>query len=137
MRSDDRAATWSVLPVPDTGLFAIPYLSAVAPADPSTVYVRVHGQGQDRLLVSSNGGRGWQRVLEGRAVMAGFALSPDGTELAIGFGLPPRPRNVDCDQLGIWKAPTGDCRSPYCSFLAHAYAERGNASIGRRQKRLT
>ena len=58
--------------------------------------------------MSSNGGRDWQRVLEGRAVMAGFALSPDGTELAIGFGLPARPRNIDCERLGIWKAPTRD-----------------------------
>ncbi|MCG8557205.1 MAG: hypothetical protein MJD61_18255, partial [Proteobacteria bacterium] len=108
LRSNDRAATWSVLPVPHTGLFGLPYLSAVAPADPNTVYVRVYGQGHDRLLVSSNGGHDWKNVLDGRAVMAGFALSPDGSELAIGFGLPPRPRNIDCDRLGIWRASTSD-----------------------------
>ncbi|MCG8554174.1 MAG: hypothetical protein MJD61_02625, partial [Proteobacteria bacterium] len=110
LRSNDGAVTWTVLPIMDTGPQAIPFLSAVARNDPDTVYVRIRSVKADRLLVSSDAGRSWRRVLEGKAVMAGFALSPDGTQLAIGFGLPERRRTVDCSRLGLWKASTHDLR---------------------------
>ena len=110
LRTHDGAVSWKALPIMDTGPTAIPFLSAVAPNDPDTVYVRIRSAKADRLLVSSDAGRSWRRVLEGKAVMAGFALSPDGTELAIGFGLPERRRTVDCTRLGLWKASTRDLR---------------------------
>ncbi|MCG8556841.1 MAG: hypothetical protein MJD61_16385 [Proteobacteria bacterium] len=115
LRSDDRAASWTLFSIPGTGLRSRPYFSAVAPNDPDTIYVRVHASemdrellsAPDRLLVSGNGGRTWRSVLEGTGVMAGFALSPDGSELAIGFGLAERSR-VRSDAIGIWKASTRD-----------------------------
>ena len=108
LRSDDGAVRWTVLPVPDTGSRAIPFFTSVALDDPDTLYVRIRAAKADRLLVSSDGGRSWRSVLEGKAVMAGFALSPDGTQLAVGFGLPERPVGIDCEVLGIWKASTKD-----------------------------
>ncbi|MCG8554728.1 MAG: hypothetical protein MJD61_05480, partial [Proteobacteria bacterium] len=108
LRSDDGAVTWTLLPIPDTGPARVPFFTAVAASDPSTIYVRVRDLRRDRLLVSTNGGQVWRSVLEGKAVMAGFALSPDGTELAIGFGEPPFRSAIDCEVLGIWKASTQD-----------------------------
>ncbi|MCG8555660.1 MAG: hypothetical protein MJD61_10295, partial [Proteobacteria bacterium] len=108
LRTDNGGVGWTLLPIAGTGPQAVPFFTAVAPHDRDTIYVRVRGSNRDRLLVSSNGGQSWRSVLEGRAVMAGFALSPEGTEVAIGFGLPDRPGLVDCAALGIWKASTGD-----------------------------
>ena len=85
LRSDNGAVSWTQLPIMNTGPQAIPFLSAVAANDPDTVYVRVRAVKGDRLLVSSDGGSSWRNVLDGNAVMAGFALSPDGAQLAIGF----------------------------------------------------
>ncbi|MCG8555144.1 MAG: hypothetical protein MJD61_07630, partial [Proteobacteria bacterium] len=108
LRTDNGGVGWTLLPIADTGPQAVPFFTAVAPNDRDTIYVRVRGSNRDRLLVSSSGGQSWRSVLEGRAVMAGFALSPDGTQVAVGFGLPDRPGLVDCSALGIWKASTRD-----------------------------
>ncbi|MCG8556892.1 MAG: hypothetical protein MJD61_16655, partial [Proteobacteria bacterium] len=70
LRSDDGAVRWTVLPVPDTGSRAIPFFTSVALDDPDTLYVRIRAAKADRLLVSSDGGRSWRSVLEGKAVMA-------------------------------------------------------------------
>ena len=87
-RSDDGGATFtsSKLNLP-AGEHA--YIGAVDPVDPDVVYLRkrcsmpgpdAHG----RVLVTRDGAATWQEVWNGRGDVAGFALSPDGTKLAVG-----------------------------------------------------
>ena len=110
-RSDDGGVTWSTLPIAGTDSSHVPYLSAVSPSNPDVLYVRVQGSDDDVLLQSLDGGKSWQERLRGRAMMAGFALSPDGSQIAIGFGRPLLPRQktvIDCSLLGVWIASTQD-----------------------------
>ncbi len=88
-KSDDRGATWERIDVDLKGAKA-PYLAAVDPADPDRVYVRVDGDSPDgvaladRLLVSDDGAKTWREVGGTVGDMFGFALSPDGSKVAIG-----------------------------------------------------
>jgi photosystem II stability/assembly factor-like uncharacterized protein len=88
LASDDRGQSWQAHPI---ALYsALPmYLSAVAPADPDTLYVRVDDGTSDHLIVSRDGGLSFVEVSSIPTEMLGFALSPDGSQLAIGGpGLP-------------------------------------------------
>jgi photosystem II stability/assembly factor-like uncharacterized protein len=82
LASDDRGQSWQAHPI---ALYsALPmYLSAVAPADPDTLYVRVDDT-SDHLLVSHDGGVSFVEVLTVPGEMLGFALSPDGSRVAAG-----------------------------------------------------
>ena len=42
----------------------------------------------DALLYSGDGGATWTEVFRSRAKLFGFALSPDGSEVLIGYGDP-------------------------------------------------
>lgn len=82
-RSDDNTS-WSRAEVPlsdgEKGLF----LSAIDPQDPDLLYARTSGGAQDRLLVSSDGGASFSELTRVDGPMLGFALSPDGSQVAIG-----------------------------------------------------
>lgn len=81
--SDDRGESWQARPI--TPYPALPmYLSAVAPADPDTLYVRVDDNPSDHLLISHDAGLSFAEVMGVPPEMLGFALSPDGSKLAIG-----------------------------------------------------
>lgn len=83
MASDDRGETWSARPIaPYTALPM--YLSAIDPADPDVLYVRVDDGTSDHLLVSRDGGGSFADVLTINGDMLGFALSPDGGQVAAG-----------------------------------------------------
>jgi hypothetical protein len=82
-RSDDRGKTWTRFDL-GTPPGQTPYIGAVDPADPDRVYARVDANPHDELHVSSDGGQTWSQVLTGEAEMLGFALSPDGSRLAVG-----------------------------------------------------
>ena len=81
--SDDRGASWAPRPI---GLYpTLPmYLSAIAPNDPDTLYVRVDDGSSDHLIVSRDAGQSFTDVLTIGADMLGFALSPDGSRVAAG-----------------------------------------------------
>ncbi len=93
--SNDRGKNWTPvdLPVPAG---SDPYIAAVHPTNADAVYVRTYqqfrtdaGSGirvKSRLLYSENGGANWREILTGDAPMLGFALSPDATEVLVGFG---------------------------------------------------
>jgi photosystem II stability/assembly factor-like uncharacterized protein len=81
--SDDTGQSWqsSLIPIYDT----LPmYISAVDPRDPDTLYVRADGAASDHLLVSHDRGKTWLDAFTLDAEMLGFALSPDGTRVAVG-----------------------------------------------------
>jgi hypothetical protein len=93
-RSDDRGVTWTSLPIAGADDQNLPYIGAIDPHDPDTVYVRIDGAPGDRLLVSHDGGQSWTKVFDGAGDLLGFALSPDGATVAVGG-----------DADGLWTAP--------------------------------
>lgn len=94
-RSDDRGATWQRFDIPQADDKHPPYLSAVDPNDPDVLYVRLDAAEGDLLVVSKDGGQTWEQIFEGTAGLLGFALSPDGTKVAVGG-----------DKDGLWMAPS-------------------------------
>ncbi|RYE86130.1 MAG: hypothetical protein EOO75_16110, partial [Myxococcales bacterium] len=85
MVSDDRGQTWTRHDVDLQGDKSV-YIAAVDPVDPDRVYLRTASldQAQDRLLLTTDAGQTVQQVGAVTGSMLGFALSPDGSRLAIG-----------------------------------------------------
>lgn len=89
-RSEDGGAHWTrttlELP-PGTGSL---FISAIAPDDPDRLWVRVPARGDTlgllpaRLLISEDKGETFRMLASTTKAMFGFALSPDGSELAYG-----------------------------------------------------
>lgn len=117
LRSRDRGETWQRLPVPMRIPDGASYIAAVHRTNPDILYLRtleyVDGatdrRAESSLLYTSDGGDSWREVLRGEAPMLGFALSPDGSELFVGFGDPSdRATTIDPTKLGLWHASTTD-----------------------------
>jgi hypothetical protein len=79
--SDDAGVTWRVHDSPG-GVDAV-YVSAVDPDDADRVYVRSYSP-QSNLYVSEDGARTWTTIFESAVPLLGFALSPDGRQIALG-----------------------------------------------------
>ncbi|MGK4005370.1 hypothetical protein WMF31_22265 [Sorangium sp. So ce1036] len=94
-RTSDRGATWERLDIPGSDDRHLPYIGAIDPADPDTLYVRLDGDPTDAVLVSRDGGESFTTVFESQGDLLGFALSPDGDAVIVGGGAD-----------GIWRAPT-------------------------------
>lgn len=82
LRSDDGGASWEQREVPvfDANV----YLSAVDPFDAARIYVRVERDPDDELLLSTDAGETYSSLIEINGGMLGFALSPDGSRIAVG-----------------------------------------------------
>lgn len=99
-RSSDRGQTWERFDIPGSDDTHLPFLSAIDPADPDVLYVRLDGasdmpgETSDALLVSKDGGQTWTTVFEGAGDLLGFALSPDGSTVVVGG-----------PDDGLWSAP--------------------------------
>lgn len=83
MVSDDAGQTWLARPIAPYSARPM-YLSAVDPGNPDMLYVRVDDGTSDHLLVSRDAGQSYTDVLTIAADMLGFALSPDGSQVAAG-----------------------------------------------------
>ncbi|HVZ88629.1 MAG TPA: hypothetical protein VHG72_16780 [Polyangia bacterium] len=79
--SDDGGASWTIHDSP-VGVDSV-YLSAVDPYDPDRVYLRSYFP-QGSLYISEDGANTWSLIDESDVPMTGFALSPDGEQLAVG-----------------------------------------------------
>ena len=79
--SDDGGVTWTAYDSPG-GVDAV-YVSAVDPDDADRVYVRSYSP-QSNLYVSEDGARTWTTIVESPVPLLGFALSPDGRQIAVG-----------------------------------------------------
>lgn len=113
LRSSDAGGSFesTVLPL-EPGEY--PYIAAVHPTDPDVLYVRtdtwttdVDGvvAANDALLYSEDGGRSFREIHREAAKLFGFALSPDGSQVLVGYGDPAEPsRVVDASALGIYRA---------------------------------
>ena len=88
MRSDDGGATFQSVDIPGTELQRLAYIAAVHPTQPDRVYLRVlddkDGLPITVIKMSADGGRTFQDVFTGTGELFGFAISPDGTEMAFG-----------------------------------------------------
>jgi photosystem II stability/assembly factor-like uncharacterized protein len=116
-RSDDAGHTWAAFPIPDAGSDELPYLAAIDARDPDRVFVRTDAlkdhQGQlepdDALLFSADGGETFTRVLSRRAKLLGFALSPDGETLLLGYGDPVLyAYTVEPQEVGLYRLRVAD-----------------------------
>jgi hypothetical protein len=114
-RSNDRGKHWQRLgwsglttPLPAATEL---YIAAVHPTNPDVVYVRTRYLSSERtitslLLYTSDGGASWKEIFRGSAPMMGFALSPDGTEAAVGLADPNNAElTVAPGALGLWRSP--------------------------------
>lgn len=94
-KSVDGGATWQMMIIPGSDNESGPYLGAIDPVDANRIYVRLATKVEvgGKLLVSSDGGVAWSTIFEGKGKLLGFALSPDGTKVAVGG-----------DMDGVWIA---------------------------------
>jgi hypothetical protein len=83
VRSVDGGATWETIEIPGSANDSGPYLAAVDPTDPDTLYIRLAGMG-GQLLVSNDAGDTTTKIFSAKGAITGFALSPDGSTLRIG-----------------------------------------------------
>jgi hypothetical protein len=114
--SDDAGASWSARPltVADGSGVSGLYIAAVSPTDPERVYLRVNRKSQaddgsttwdDSLLVSDDAGMTASERLRQQAALLGFALSPDGKTVLVGYGDPVvAPIVVNADAVGLYAA---------------------------------
>jgi len=83
LRSDDRGETWQRLPIsPRESLPA--FIAAVDPNDADRVYLRLDDSSADYLLVTEDAGATFREAFSFETEMLGFALSPDGRDVALG-----------------------------------------------------
>jgi photosystem II stability/assembly factor-like uncharacterized protein len=115
LRSSDGGRTWTKRDIPNTNISEPPYLAALHPGDSQRIYVRTDSwvpldgdlTAYDALLYSSDGGESWTEVFRNRAKLLGFALSPDGKTVLLGYGDPfLGGANSIPGPLGIFKSAT-------------------------------
>jgi hypothetical protein len=94
--SVDSGATWTAHDIPKASSQEAPYLAGLDPRDPNRVYVRTDSwvltdgalTANDALLYSDDAGVTWNELIRSHAKLFGFALSPDGSTVLVGFGDP-------------------------------------------------
>ncbi len=83
-RSNDGGATFDRIVLPDTAQHRLAYIAAVHPADRNRIYLRIYDPTGTRVLLSDDAGTTVRTIFTGTDQLYGFALSPDGTEVALG-----------------------------------------------------
>jgi hypothetical protein len=84
MRSDDGGATFTSADVPQTEEHRLAFIAAVHPIDADRVYLRIFDMPSTVIQMSRDGGRTFQKIMTGTEQLLGFAISPDGTQMAVG-----------------------------------------------------
>ncbi|HVR20934.1 MAG TPA: MYXO-CTERM sorting domain-containing protein [Polyangiaceae bacterium] len=118
--SDDGGVNFGV-PRPIQGATAVdqPYIAAVHPTDPDTLYLRTDAwtqnteteidEANDALFVSDDAGVSFREVLRKHAKLFGFAISPDASTVLAGYGDPVQAaRDVYPEDTGIYTASAAD-----------------------------
>jgi photosystem II stability/assembly factor-like uncharacterized protein len=115
LRSRDGGRTWVTRLIPHTDISVSPYIAALDPVDANRIYVRTdawvpidgHLTADDALLVSNDGGDSWTEVFRHRAKMLGFAVSPDGKAVLLGYGNPFEGGTAEVPgRLGVFQSAT-------------------------------
>lgn len=107
-RSVDRGQTWELLPIPSSDDQSVPYIGAMHPSDPETLYVRLF-TAPGRLLRTTDGGDTWLEASHGiqLGVIRGLALSGDGETVFAGSEFD-----------GLWRGPARTLQLEKLSSLA-------------------
>lgn len=92
--SEDAGSSFRARTIPSPSSSDAPYIAAVHPHAPRTLFVRTDGRmlvddrvaANDALLLSHDAGVTWSLVHRASANLLGFALSPDGASLLFGYG---------------------------------------------------
>jgi len=115
--STDHGVTWERRAIAGVPAGAAPYIAAVDPTNPDHLYARTdewddsaYFSANDALLYSDDGGRSWRELARHSAKLFGFALSPDGKTVLIGYGDPVDAggRTTNSDDFGIYRASTSN-----------------------------
>jgi hypothetical protein len=119
LRSDDRARSFVELSIPtDARSDELPFIAAVDPQDADRLYVRTDAWryddtsgfqvAGDALLYSEDGGENFSELIRASGKLFGFALSPDGEDVLVGYGDPIDPgRRTEASVLGVYRASAG------------------------------
>jgi photosystem II stability/assembly factor-like uncharacterized protein len=84
LRSDDGGGTFDGHFVPETSGMRSAYIAAVDPLEPDRVYLRVDDSPGTVIWASNDGGVTFHKLFTGVGKLLGFAISPDGSEIAFG-----------------------------------------------------
>ncbi|HEX9297529.1 MAG TPA: hypothetical protein VF881_16920, partial [Polyangiaceae bacterium] len=115
LTSTDGGTTWTSQVIPNTNVSDAPYLAGLHPRDPDKIFVRTDAwvtidgalTANDALLYSPDGGQSWSELFRSRAKLYGFALSPDGSTVLIGYGDPREGAGqVVSGPFGVFKSST-------------------------------
>ena len=115
LASTDHGASWQARDLVGANVGAAPFIAAVHPTNPERIFVRTDewddsGEyaANDALYYSDDGGRSWREVIRRPAKLFGFALSPDGATVLVGYGDPQDAggRTTNSEEYGIYKAST-------------------------------
>ncbi|AUX28664.1 MULTISPECIES: hypothetical protein [Sorangium] len=115
-RSADGGETWETSVVPGSTTSREPYIAGVDPRDADVLYVRI-ASAPGRLFVSRDGGATFEPAFDTQGFVRAFAISPDGTEVAVG---------TDVD--GVFRAPSSTLSFERVSTVAprcFAWTEAG------------
>lgn len=121
LRSNDGGESFESLPVPTDGAGSeYPYIAAIDADDPDRLYVRTDfweydpetssARARDALLYSDDAGASFSELARASGKLFGFAFSPDGSEVLLGYGDPLEAggnRLTEIEALGIYRAPKG------------------------------
>lgn len=137
--SEDGGATWSAPRAIPGGTFNDqPFIAAVHPDDADTLFVRTYAWSpaedggpdvaDDALFVTSDAGLTFREVLRKHAKLHGFALSPDGSTVLVGYGDPQQAaRDVYPEDVGIYRANTADLVG--ATVVAEPFTQALNAAV--------
>jgi hypothetical protein len=84
LRSIDGGQTFESSDIPETSGSRTAYIAAVHPTDADRLYVRVYDTTGTRIWSTSDAGRTFQKIFTGTDQLYGFAISPDGAQIAFG-----------------------------------------------------
>jgi hypothetical protein len=113
--SNDGGASWRSEPLPGTDSEAAPYIAGIHPTNANRIFVRTDAwvldevehateTANDALLYSADAGRTWREVFRSQAKLFGFALSPDGATILVGYGDPRGTVQVVPGPFGVFRS---------------------------------
>ncbi len=84
LRSDDGAQSFTRFDIPETSGNGSPFIAGISPVDTDRVYVRVYDPAGTRISLTDDGGQTFQQRFQAVGQLLGFAVSPDGAQIAFG-----------------------------------------------------